>query len=64
MILGHTHAEENKSRHRPYKCLSQKFTQNKDLNVKHRIMKHLEDNISKNLHDFGHDDNFLVTPKA
>ena len=29
MVSGHTHAEENESRHRPYICFSQKFTQNK-----------------------------------
>ena len=37
----------------------------KDLNVKHKTIKLLEDNIGENPDDLGYDDNFLdKTPKA
>ena len=36
-----------------------------DLNVKHKIIKLLEDNTGENLDDLGYDDDFLdTTPKA
>jgi len=54
--------KKNESRHKPYKINSKWIT---DLNVKHKTIRLLEDNIGKDLDDSGYGNDLLViTPKA
>ena len=63
---GYPHAKKKKNSHRdfiPFTKINSKWIT--DLNVKHKIIKLLEDNTGENLDDLGYDDDFLdTTPKA
>lgn len=47
---------------KPFTKINSKKKKNRDLNVKHKTIKFLEDNAGENLHDLGYGNAFLATP--
>ena len=67
-LTGHPYAKQNKTKQNidteltPFTKINSKWIA--DLNVKHKTIELLGDNIRENLDDLGFDNNFLDTLKA
>ena len=53
------HMQKNKVVFLVY-TIHKNLTQNKDLNIRPRLVKYLEENTLERLHDFGLDSNFWI----